>query len=777
MLRYGSVLLAVTTLLAQAGAWAQEVQPEPRPEPRLAPGAVDGQAIVVTARRREEALQDVPISITAVSGEALTQSGISDALGFQSRIPSLSLANQGTTRNELGFAIRGQRTQESQLLTDPPVGTYFAEVVQARSVGFANALYDLQSVQVLKGVQGTLFGRNMTGGAVLIEPNRPADILEGEIRGQIGNYKMRDLYGMINIPVTQGVALRVAGKTRERKGFTTDVLTGRDYDDQNYDSFRASLKLNPTDWIESNTIFDYIRTREHGTALIGTAADPNSQALGAYAVLASYGYSVSDPVAQFAEQQSRGRYKFASGAGTGGPLDAYGTQPYERLKNYGITNRTTMDLGAITLKNIFGYRKLIFDQIMDLDGVPAYLITSNRYRNIEQYSEEFQGQGKALGDKLDYILGVYYFIEKGRDGSTSSQFPELAIISSGLPLTTPAATFLNSYAGSGRAKTYAAYAAGTYSITDAFKLSAGLRYTVDKRNATVVASYPNLGLCFFRLEDGTTPSLADCGQSNSKKWDAITWDVTLQYEPSDALTTYISTRRGFRAGGFSLRAASAEELQPFNPETVQEYEVGLKTRNGLGRATLTSSLAIFYQDYKNVQKQTSAIDSSGNVNTIITNTARQRNYGGELELGLIAGELNVNAFYSYVGVDITKGRQPGEFELVGSPHHQLGANIAYSRLLPGDAGAVSVNLNATYRSAQYLDKNDVQSRQPGYELVNLRAGWDNVMGTGLGAALFVNNLTKSYYRIGVIGIYNEAGYISSVYGEPRTYGMELSYKF
>ena len=764
-------LLAAGSLIATAASAQGPTAPAP-----AGASNEDRGDIIVTARRREEVLQDVPISITAVTGESLSRSGVSDAIGLQSRVPSLSLTNQGTSRNELAFTIRGQRTQESQLLTDPPVGTYFAEVVQARSVGFANALYDLQSTQVLKGVQGTLFGRNMTGGAVLIEPNRPTDTFAAELRGQIGNYDMRDMYGMINLPVAEGAALRVAGKIRKREGFTTDVLTGRKYDDQDYHSFRVSLKLNPTDTLESTTIFDYIKTDEHGTALVGTDVNPASQAFGGYAFLTALGIPNSNPVPQFAAQRSRPRYQVASGSGTGGQFDAYGIQPFERLKNYGITNRTTLDLGDIKLKNIFGYRKLKFDQKMDLDGVPSYLIDSFRFRDIEQFSEEFQGQGSTFNDRLDYVLGAYYFLEKGRDGSTSSQFPELAIAFSGLPLTTPASLFLNAFLGSGRAETFAVYGAGTYSLTDQLKLSAGIRYTTDKREATVFSHYPNLGACLFRLSDGTVPSFADCPQSNDKKWDAVTWDVTLQFEPSEDLTTYVSTRRGFRSGGFSLRAASTEELEPFNPETVQEYEAGLKTRHSLGGAVLTSSLAVFYQDYKNVQKQTSAIDAAGNVNTIITNTARQKNFGGELELGLSSGPLNISAFYSYVGVNITEGRQQGEFELVGAPHHQFGANISYTADL-GDAGNLLLNANASYRTAQHLDKNDVQAREPGYELVNLRAGWENIFGTGLGAAAFVNNLTKSYYRVGVIGIYNEAGYISSVYGEPRTYGFELSYKF
>lgn len=772
MMIFRSALLAAASLIATVAS-AQVSGTAPQAE-----GAVPGQDIIVTARRREEALQDVPISITAVSGESLSRSGVSDALGLQSRVPSLSITNQGTSRNELGFSIRGQRSQESQLLTDPPVGTYFAEVVQARSVGFAYALYDLQSTQVLKGVQGTLFGRNMTGGAVLIEPNKPVDEFHAELRGQIGNYDMRDLYGMVNVPLTDGLAVRFSGKVRKRDGFTTDVLTGRKYDDQNYKTFRASIRFAPTPEFESNTIVDYIKTNEHGTALVGGAANPNSPAIGAFATLASFGFPVSDVLGQFAAQQNRARYKFASGFGTAGSIDAYSMQPYERLKNTGVTNRTSYELGDITLKNIIGYRKLKYDQLMDLDGVPANLITSNRYRNIEQFSEEFQVQGKAIDNRLDYVLGAYYFVEKGRDGSSSSQFPELAIIGAGLPLTTPASTFLNAYAGSGKAKTFAVFAAGTYALSDQFKVSAGIRYTTDKRNARVFTYYPGLGLCFFRRADGTVPSsLADCPQTNSEKWDAFTWDVTLQYEPSETLTTYVSTRKGFRSGGFSLRAASAEEFEPFNPENVQEYEIGLKTRHPLGSAIVTSNLALFYQDYKNVQKQQSSIDAAGNVNTIIKNTAKQKNYGGEFEVGVIAGPLNVTAFYSYVGVKITEGRDPGEYQLVGSPHHQLGANVAYEMPLAGDAGSILFNANISYRTRQHLDKNDVQANEPGYELVNLRAGWDNAFGTGIGAAAFVNNLTKSYYRVGVIGIYNEAGYISNVYGEPRTYGMEISYKF
>ncbi len=771
MKRFGLLLFASIQAIGLSSiAHAQDAAPAP--EQTSAPASGD---IVVTARRRAESLQNVPISITAVSGSKLVDAGATDIGSLQAVAPALNVTTSGTSRNVFSLSLRGQRTNESQLLTDAPVGAYFAEVLQARTAGFGFSLYDLQSVQVLKGVQGTLFGRNMTGGAVLVEPNRPTDKVEGELRGQIGNYRLRDLYGMVNLPITDWAAVRVAGKTRERKGFTTDISDGRDYDDQNFDSFRASLLLNPGD-IESITIFDWVRSKTHGSALYPTAIDPTAPAIAGYAALRGFGFPVPDPVAQFARQQTFGRQQIDQGLGDGGNLDAYGRKPSEFIKNYGISNRTSIPIGDLTIKNVFGYRKLNTNTFQDLDGVPAILIQSNQFKRIQQFSEELQLQGDVLDNKLTFVAGAYYFLEKGSDGSTSQQFPELAIVGSGLPLSTPAILFRNQLGGTGRAEAIAGYLAGTYRFSDKLQLSAGLRYTDDKRRATVSPSLPALGVCLFRDPSGTPLPFNACSRTNSRSWNALTWDVTLQYQPTEDITAYVSTRKGFRAGGFSLRATSDAELAPFNPENVQEYEVGLKNRFDLGGPTLSTALALFYQDYKNVQKQTSGIDAAGNVTTIIENTAAQKNYGGEFDATLTSGPFNVTLAYAYVNVDITKGRQQFEYELVGASKHQLGLNANYTSTIQ-EVGDLSLNASLAYRSGVWLDKNDEQGRQKAYALVNLRAGIDNIGGTGLGVAAFANNVTNKWYRVGVIGIYREAGYLSSTFGEPRTYGMEVSYKF
>jgi iron complex outermembrane recepter protein len=228
--------------------------------------------ITVTARRRTEALQDTPISVSALSGEQLERSGVTDVQALQYRTPSLSITSSQSQRNTVAFSLRGQRTQETQLFSDPPVGTYFAEVVQPRPYGFGQSLYDLESVQVLKGVQGTLFGRNMTGGAILVEPRHPRlGIFEGEVRAQYGKYDLRDLFGVVNVPLGDVAAIRVAGKTRERDGWAREVTSGLRYDNQNYDSFRVSALIEPAANIESLTVFDWFDLDENGTASFLTA--------------------------------------------------------------------------------------------------------------------------------------------------------------------------------------------------------------------------------------------------------------------------------------------------------------------------------------------------------------------------------------------------------------------------------------------------------------------------------------------------------------------------
>ena len=300
---------------------------------------------------------------------------------LQYQTPSLAITSTFSQRNVVAFALRGQRTQETQLFTDPPVGTYFAEVVQPRPYGFGNALYDFESVQVLKGVQGTLFGRNMTGGAVLVEPHHPElGETSGEMRVGYGSEEMKELYGMVNLPVGEQFAIRFAGKSRERDGWAREVSTGRDYDNQNFDSARLSALFQSGDF-ETLTIGDWYRSKEHGTAAFMTSLVLPS-VISNYEGLRQAGVITTNVPAEFAAARqlfASNEYTLDMGAGEGGNLDAFGA-PYEDVENYGITNKTTWKLSdALTIKNVAGYRKNTRDVVQDFDGIPAFLITPNQF--------------------------------------------------------------------------------------------------------------------------------------------------------------------------------------------------------------------------------------------------------------------------------------------------------------------------------------------------------------------------------------------------------------
>ncbi|MGF7150160.1 iron complex outermembrane receptor protein [Sphingomonas zeicaulis] len=753
--------------------------------------------IVVTARRREESIQDVPISVSALNGAQLEQAGVNDVQGLQFRTPSLSITSSQSQRNTVAFSLRGQRTQETQLFTDPPVGTYFAEVVQPRPYGFGKTFYDLESVQVLKGVQGTLFGRNMTGGAVLVEPAHPRlGEFSAEIRGQYGNYDMWDAYAMVNVPIGDRVALRFSGKSRERDGWARDVDTGRRFDNQNFDTFRVSALVEPFDGLQSLTVYDWFKSEEAGTAAFLTDSRFPS-VLSNYEGLRRAGLIDANIPAQIAEAQQlfrNKRFTFNIGAGQGGNLDAFGA-PFENIKNWGITNKTTWELSDdLTLKNIFGYRKVRREQVQDYDGIPAFLITPYQYSRSRNISEELQLQGKVFDGKLDFILGAYYFEEKGIDGSTANTLPELNIVGAGLNArTTPALLFATANPGSGYSRTAAAFVAGTFHATDELSFSGGLRYNYDKRKITVEPSMPNIvnadgsvGRCSFDIDAATagvqTVPFSECSFTNSKSFKELTYDATIQYEPSPAVTTYASYRHGFRAGGFSTRATSYVTLAPFLPEFVNEYEIGLKTNTRFGGGRLTTSTALFRQDGSDVQKQRATF-VNGNVFTIVDNTARQRNTGGEFEATFSTVGFSLTGFYSYTKVKILEGAAAPtpvgpEIAQRGMPKHQAGATATISPPIDESVGELNFSLNYTWRSEIFLDDFERSARQGAYSLVNVRAELGKIGGSGFSAAVFANNLLDETYRIGVLGLVAEGlGFSSSVYGEPRMYGVEVGYKF
>ena len=825
---------SMTTIVSAQSAYAQNASP-------AASNVAEGD-IIVTARKREERLQDVPISITALSGDALARKQVTDALSLGASVPSLSMTSAGALKSTVAFSIRGQRTQETQILTDPPVGLYFAEVNQPRTLGLAASFYDLQSIQVLKGVQGTLFGRNLTGGAVLIEPAHPSDKFEASGKAGFGNYNAREFEGMVNVTLGDIGALRVAGRINRRDGFIIDQSNGRDYMDDHSDALRVSLKLTPAPGFENLTIFDYIKTNEHGAGIVGDYYQ-NTGAVGAYGLInAAYagafggtpnapgntipnlpsvfgsfaGLAVYRPVtdigaviaAQAAIFKSSNPYRLVGGGvGLKGPFDLNpvggGVLPFERVKNYGITNKTTLALGdQLSLKNVFGYRKLKFESLADLDGTAAPLITSLQGKDIEVVSDEFQLAGKAIDGKLDFVIGLYYIQEKGSDTSISMQFPELKIAFDPRPAAFSSNNLVSASLGSGTATSYAAYAGATYALTDQLKLSVGLRYTNDKRTifdrplagsglpsaANPTATNGYLNTCTFNttpvagIPNPPVAAAPDCTVSASKSWNALTYDATLAYQPNSNTNIYAAFRKGFRAGAYTLRSYSYQELAPANPETVYEYELGFKSTTNVGVGRLVTSAALFYQNYTNVQRQVPFSGAGGVIGTRILNVAKEHIYGGELEAALEVGQIDFGLGYSYVKIDVVQidpsiAYQYGDS---GIPHNQFNANLTWHVPITKSLGDLQLGASIAFKSRIHVGSDTFSgpaADQPAYSLVDLRLQWNDIAGSHFSLGAYAKNVTNKFYRIGQIDIVRQTGIGGSIYGTPRTFGMNVGYKF
>jgi iron complex outermembrane receptor protein len=751
--------------------------------------------VTVTARRREELLQDVPISVTALSGEQLQQNGIHSIMDVQDLVPSLTVTTNspGSGTQSLSFGIRGQRANETLLLNDPAVGTYFADVVQPRPWGFGGALYDIDSVQVLKGVQGTLFGRNIIGGAVLIEPKVPTQDLDTQFTVSAGNYNLRDIYAMANLPINEWAAVRVAGDFRLRDGFVRQDGTNEDYYNQDTDSFRISLLLHPLDGVENTMMFDSILADDNGAPLVPTginfgnfpAGCPSpgtvagtQECLGRAGVIDPFPPALQNTLSQLGSSN----ITVDSRVGDGSRFDAFDRPPFSDLRNDGITNKTTIALGAgAVVKNIIGYRKIDYDRLTDYFPGGVSFFPAEDTTDIKQYSEELQFQGSSLADRLNYTLGAFYFDEKGSDFATISEVPELQLLAA--PPSYTAESLLLRIGGIGDAKSSAVYTAETYKLTDQWSLAAGVRESFERRSATVSPAKPNIDQCEYDLNLTGNPAgevpYSKCSFSNSKSWSAFTYDFTVQYKPAQSVTTYISTRRGFRSGGFNLQAQDPIQFRPFNPETVQEEELGLKTTSNLTVGQLTTSMAGYYQDYTNVQQLIGVVTPTVVSNTV-ANVAAKKIYGGELEVALaLANGLTTRAYASYVNAVITKLGDPsliGTFALQGVPHAETGLSFNYvSYNVPAQLGELSISGNVSYRSLIHLDTINPAADQHGYSLVNLRMGLNKLRGTKLGLFLFCNNLTNRQYFTDAFVHLSDLGINSEILGDPRVYGLELSY--
>ena len=565
--------------------------------PALAQDSADGASagdIVVTARRFEEKLQDVPISITVYNQEQISSRNITNSTELAAYTPSLTV-NSRYGPDKSSFAIRGF---SQDLNTLPTVGVYFAEAVAPRlssNITSGNgagvgSMFDLQNVQVLKGPQGTLFGRNTTGGAVLLVPQKPKDTWGGYVEGTIGTYGQRRIEAVANVPLTDTIRFRLGIDRNLRDGWLNN-RTGigpQNFNDVDYVAVRASMVIDVTPDLENYTIFTYANSDTNG--YLGKYAYCNRGTIaGSDGNVGTALVSRAANCAEFDRQAAEG-YGFYD-------VTNNNTDPFIRSSTWQVINTTTWKASeSITVRNIFSYgvSKESYSFNLQGDNIARPFVITNPGPDEGQghqwtLSEELQLLGEAADGKLIWQLGGY--LEHSEPNGPQTQYT--AILSD---CKSPQAVYAFTCTAIGNIgiahntyfyKNYGLYAQASYKITEQFGVTAGIRNTWDRQrveanNITVVPSVN--GPVAFRCSRAVTPvgggnaslltnGACGIGRSFTTKSSEPTWLINVDYKPNPDLMVYGKYARGYRGGGLNEANFGFEA---WDPEFVDSYELGVK---------------------------------------------------------------------------------------------------------------------------------------------------------------------------------------------------------
>jgi len=729
--------------------------------PASASSANQLQEIIVTATRREQTLQTIPIAVTAVSGADLKRSDVHDIKGLQFMAPSLHFGGSTGDRTTLLASMRGIYVSESLSTLDPAVGVYLNGVYIARTTGLNLALVDIQRVEVLRGPQGTLFGRNTMGGAINILPVEPTHDFTGSLGGAVGNFDTRRITGVVNVPMGEHFAARVAAEHSENSGWGRNTRLNKPLNDDNVNFLRVSLKgdVGP---LTALVVYDFSKltggSQLSKVIFANPCGGPNST-----------GPCSVPPFAGHPEDAGLAKYintPFYENQGDNwGPFIA---------KAQGVSGVLTYDLGGVaTAKSITAYRTTLRRSYTgyDIDGTPYGLLqtTGSGVKQFEA-SEEFQIYGKALDNRLDWIGGLYYFNEQGHDGLPTGATLNLF----------PLSQTLNIQDGQALNKSVGAFGQVTYAVMDNLKFTAGIRYTKDKRQliSRNRNNFPPNEQCLIAASLVDVPGVCRVTLP-VKTFSYKPWTLGVDWTPVTDTLVYGKISRGFRAGGYNLRGTSAVTLDTFGPESAMSYEVGVKS--SLLDRRLRVNAAVFDVEYHDIQvvRQVPTGIGLATANRV-DNAARARIRGGELEVQAVVTEsLKLSMSGSYTDPKYTAVLPGAAVQLtdrfLGVAKKTL--SLAADYHLDAPMGATDLHAEYDWRSRVWYSQNLVGS-QPAYGIVNGTIAFHPSSNDKLSFQAYGRNLLgKKYYDRVLDQTTNAIGIAIGVQAAPRMYGISANYEF
>lgn len=736
--------------------------------------------IIVTAQKRDQNVQDVPIAITALGGQFLESRGIDSIDKIGAIAPNVKIERAPASKSISQIAIRGSVTINPAITWEPAVGLYLDGVYIAKAQGSIFDIADLERVEILRGPQGTLYGRNALAGAVNLVTKKPSGEAGGLVEVTYGSFNEMMVRGVVDLPRVGPFTAKVSGQYRARDGLI-QLEPGN------------PSGLNRTDSIDSGSFMVQVRAEIANNLTADYTFDYSKM-------------SQTPPFSQLLQVNRNGdpRDLFDPGSpsfpfvGAFFPLDEFANpqrierasidgRAFERSRSYGHSMILTWDLGDAELKSITAYRNLDWGDGLDLDGSPLPVAFTQRLSDYEAFSQEVQLTGRAFDGRANYVLGAFYFDEKAATRNPQTYFGGVLDLDSNYGSNTQA---------------WALFAQLDYDLTDALRVTLGGRYTREKKDISR----------FFRINvdaaNGIFSPLVIADIAAGDVPDAVFNDfsptATLAYSVSDNINVYARYARGFKSGGFNgetnvfaaptpgCPSGALELCEPYRPEIVNSYELGIKTQFFNNRLVLNA--AAFRNDSEDMQL--SVFTATTGAASVIQNAAGARIQGIEFETVLRPVDtLTINASLAFLdpsyrsfidgGIEVSDNRA-----FPHAPKTTAAAGVDW-QAAQGDWGRLNLIADVSYVSRYFTfpyaltaplpsDQIAATSESPGRTIVNLRGTIARIpLGQMEGlVSVFVRNLTNENNPSNFIDFGpGFGGILLGYFPEPRTFGVTAGVRF
>ena len=773
----GYLVMAVSALVAYA-AGAQETAP-------TATSTGGGLAeIVVSARRIEESLQRTPVAVSAFRAEDIEARSIEQIGDVSAYTPNFITTSGPTGQNDGFYFVRGVGQTDLNPSIDPAVATYIDGVYLGRVLGSSFDTMDLERIEVLRGPQGTLFGRNTMGGAINVTTRDPGNEFGGRVKVFGGSRELFGAKAVVDVPLADDVSLGLSGLYRNQEGWG-ERSDGTTFSDAETYAGRGKLVWDFSEAFSAELSVDGSKTE--GTSL--------------HQILIGFNPAASSPLGVPLVPEI-GDY-VQSGPGFVNTSSV--PDPEYDLSVWGTSLSLEWDLGGMTLKSITAYRDMEHFSASDFDG-SAYTFYDQFFdTDQDQFSQEFQLAGET--DKLTWLLGAYYYDESIYHnngialGGNNGCLPVPAfVIPPGNPY--PSCFDVGSpYATAGvqryirnnqqfdlDVEAYAVFGHATWRFTDRWSASLGLRWTSEEKkqdydffidNSLAVASFAGFPPIVLPTLSPDNPFLT-IPTSYDKDWDEVTPAVSVEFQATDDILTYLSYSEGFKSGGFNGRpnpnaTGQFAAVTAFEPETLETYELGLKSQ--FADNTVRLNVALFYSDYQDIQLLVLNPDSG----FFDTSNASADIQGAEVELlAQPLDALQLEFTGGYVDTDYSSvppgSNIPPDGVLPSTPEYSFSAGGQYTFLLPGES-SLAMRADYSWRDSVYFGAtNNPGERQGSYGLLNLRATWTSPDGN-VDLSAYGRNVTDEEYFTNGQDVTGPLGVAFAGVGPPAEYGIEFGYRF